>query len=172
VTIGGISRGWGGCVDGCDNATDFGGACVCQILMGGYVYVALGALTVDHARSPASSKSIRLPSCAADPSKVSISSAVTPLDSRNATFFSRGASRIVGSSRNLDAWSSKVEFVDSCTSSSVGVGACTVDDALPSVSSLDSGCCVGSTGEVEGLSAEARCHEGIFGFSAISPVDA
>jgi hypothetical protein len=89
-----------------------------------------GTLTGDQARSPTSSNSVYPSSCVSSPSSVSISSALTPFESRNAAFFCRGASRIVASSRNRLAWSNRLTLSGSSKSLSVGVGASGTAEAL------------------------------------------
>lgn len=125
-----------------------------------------GVLTVDHARSPASVMSGVASSAIAFPSSFSISSDLTPFDSRNVTFRSRGASRIVGSSRKREACSSSVPLSapGSCLSWSVDSWASGA--RLVSLGSSDD---VSRSGSVDcGLAAEARCHAGMTGLFDMS----
>lgn len=125
-------------------------------------------LTVVHARRPTASKSILLSSCVAAPSRVSMSSAPTPLDSRKATFFSRGASRIAGSSRNREACSSNCVLSESSKSPSVGTGASTTGGFVSTVSFSLAGSDSGSGVDAAGFSVDAfvaLCHAGILGLS-------
>jgi hypothetical protein len=123
--------------------------------------------TVDHARSLASSNSAEVFSSGAAPIKVSTSSALTPLDSRKATFFSRGASRIEASSRNREACSSKFLLSGASRSLSVGVGASTAGAVLCSDCSSGCDCEFGSIAVDEAPSADPRCHEGMLGLFAM-----
>jgi hypothetical protein len=97
-----------------------------------------------------------------------MSSDATPLDSRNATLFSRGASRIVGSSRKREACSSSPTLSGSPTSLSVGVGASTTGVDLCSDCGADIGCDSSAAGNEGEESGEVCCHEGILGLFDMS----
>jgi hypothetical protein len=97
----------------------------------------------------------------------SMSSTLTPLDSKKVTFFSRGASRIAGSSRNLAACSSN-GALSGCESEDVASSAPGAGVGAGSVT----GCCSGMGSCSEGLAGDGgeavRCHEGISFLSDMS----
>ena len=130
--------------------------------------------TLGHARSPSLSRLIVLSSCFGSRS-FSISSFFTPFDSKNATFLSHGASRMAGSSRNLEACSSNNELPNCDSSFSSGIdsdidssGSDVVVFGSASSCSCDSSFVSGS--EESGdwrVAACARCQEGMPGLSVI-----
>lgn len=123
-----------------------------------------GILTVDHARSPASVISGVASSAIAFPSSSAISSDPTPLDSRNATFLSRGASRIVGSSRNREACFNSAALSTSCSSLTSSVESSAPGAGVVSACSSDD---VSGAGD-DGVVAEVRCHAGMLGLLDMS----
>ena len=119
-------------------------------------------LTFDHASSPSFSSLEEVSCSSSTPNNFSTSSLLNPFVSRNAALRSRGASRMLGSLRNLE--------VCSKSDTPSAAGRCSANPSAPG-SGVDSACrCwVGSSalevgGEV-GVVDWARCQEGIVSLS-------
>lgn len=132
-----------------------------------FIFQQRRTLTVDHARAPASVISGVASSAIALPSNSSISSDLTPFDSRKVTFRSRGASRIAGSSRKREACSNRVFPSASCSSLDFSVDGSAPDTELELAWPSDDVSCSEGV-DVVVVAAEVRCHEGMAGLFDMS----
>ena len=126
-------------------------------------------LTFDHAFSPSFGSFKEVSWSGSVFNNFSTSSLLNPFVSRNAALRSRGASRMLGSSRNLEA----------CSKSDTpsAAGRCPADSSAPD-SGVDSACCcwagssVSEVGGEAGVVDWARCQEGIDSLFAFSDMTA
>lgn len=123
----------------------------------------------DHASSPSFSSLEEVSCSGSAPNNFSTSSLLNPFVSRNAALRSRGASRMLGSLRNLEA----------CSKSDTpsAAGRCSANSSAPG-SGVDSvcRCWAGSSvlevGEDAGVVDWARCQEGVVSLSAFCDMTA
>jgi hypothetical protein len=137
------------------------GLSVCAVSAGDLRAV---SLTVGRARSPTSSRAVVSSFCDSAPNSASISLLSTPFDSRKATFLSRGASRITGSSRNRVACSNSVVFCASdSTFSPLADESSVVVVLCACCCSGSESCCNGDVGDVGESSDGFCCQAGMDG---------
>lgn len=122
-------------------------------------------LTVDQARDPAASSSGDASSCIAFPNIVSMSSEDTPFACRKTAFFSRGASRILGSSKKRDACSNRPVVFVSFFAASELAGSSATGFVLSSAAFSGLGSC--SAERVGGSVVAVRCQVGIEGLDIV-----
>jgi hypothetical protein len=140
-----------------------------SVVMYGGVVNSQMLLTFDHASSPSFSSLEEVSCSSSAPNNFSTSSLLNPFVSRNAALRSRGASRMLGSLRNLE--------VCSKSNTPSAAGWCSANSSAPG-SGVDSarrcwtGFSVLEVGGEAGVADWARCQEGIASLSTFCDMTA